>query len=75
MPKIIPLSDTLLNNLQTTKFNHEILDKGQCCICLSEYQDNQLLVNLPCKHFYHDECAKKWFKITDSCPLCRKKIE
>ncbi|KAK6914933.1 Zinc finger, RING-type [Dillenia turbinata] len=45
-----------------------------CCICLSEYADNDELRELPCTHFFHVECVDKWLKINAQCPLCKYEI-
>ena len=29
---------------------------------------------IPCGHFYHSICLKKWIKIESNCPLCREYI-
>ncbi|KAK2389477.1 RING-type E3 ubiquitin transferase [Trifolium repens] len=44
----------------------------ECCVCLSGFEANQEVSELPCKHFFHRGCLDKWFdnKHT-SCPLCR----
>nr|GMC65262.1 E3 ubiquitin-protein ligase At1g63170-like [Ipomoea batatas] len=46
-----------------------------CCICLSKYEDNDELRELPCSHFFHAQCVDKWLKINASCPLCKFEIE
>lgn len=45
-----------------------------CCICLSNYIDNDELRELPCTHFFHAECVDKWLKINATCPLCKYEI-
>ncbi|CAH9102962.1 unnamed protein product [Cuscuta epithymum] len=46
-----------------------------CCICLSKYEDDDELRELPCSHFFHAQCVDKWLKINASCPLCKFEIE
>ncbi|KAL3532408.1 hypothetical protein ACH5RR_005929 [Cinchona calisaya] len=45
-----------------------------CCICLTKYEDDDELRELPCSHFFHTECVDKWLKINASCPLCKYEI-
>lgn len=45
-----------------------------CCICLTKYEDDDELRELPCSHFFHTECVDKWLKINASCPLCKSEI-
>ncbi|KAL3071593.1 hypothetical protein niasHT_031957 [Heterodera trifolii] len=42
-----------------------------CAICLAEIEAEQMVVQLPCKHFYHAECLKTWFTGHITCPICR----
>ena len=44
----------------------------ECCVCLSGFEANQEVSELPCKHFFHTGCLDKWFDNRHStCPLCR----
>ncbi|KAL2236079.1 E3 ubiquitin-protein ligase At1g63170 [Sesamum indicum] len=45
-----------------------------CCICLSEYVNNDELRELPCSHFFHKECVDKWLRINATCPLCKAEV-
>ncbi|KAK6945016.1 Zinc finger, RING-type [Dillenia turbinata] len=45
-----------------------------CCICLTRYEDNDELRELPCSHFFHTACVDKWLKINASCPLCKYEV-
>ena len=42
-----------------------------CAICL-ENTDNSSYNALCCKGKFHFECLHQWFKIKNTCPLCRK---
>ncbi|CAD8141181.1 unnamed protein product [Paramecium octaurelia] len=48
----------------------------QCNICMCDYEDNDLIVQLPCsiKHHFHDHCLQQWVIIKQQCPVCRKLI-
>lgn len=44
----------------------------ECCVCLSGFEANQEVSELPCKHFFHRGCLDKWFDNNHTtCPLCR----
>ena len=45
-------------------------DLPSCSICLCEYEPNDALVALPCKHVYHQECIDAWCESHHRCPLC-----
>ena len=42
-----------------------------CAICLEE-TDNSCYNALCCNKPFHFECLDKWFKIKNTCPLCRE---
>lgn len=60
-----------------------------CVICLNNYSEDELLVQLPCSHVYHKACITEWLLSTNgtpgstrprrvplpSCPLCKCTIE
>ena len=42
-----------------------------CAICLED-TDHNCYKTLCCKHKFHFECLDTWFKIKNTCPLCRR---
>ncbi|CAG8517484.1 7830_t:CDS:10 [Funneliformis mosseae] len=46
----------------------------RCTICLTGYESNDLLRDLPCSHDFHQDCIDSWFKNSDKCPICRRSI-
>lgn len=55
---------------------YDFNDQTMCAICLEEFEGMKcLVVELPCKHFFHISCAFQWiFDRNRSCPLCRSRI-
>ncbi|RNA10295.1 E3 ubiquitin-ligase RNF103-like [Brachionus plicatilis] len=49
------------------KFSH------QCTICLQKYMLGNIIIILPCGHFFHKKCIYEWFmsSINYKCPMCR----
>lgn len=47
----------------------------RCQICLSEYDDGEVVRKLSsCNHFYHKDCVDNWLlNGKNNCPLCRSK--
>ena len=43
-----------------------------CSICLEKLSKAKLVLQLPCKHCFHCACFRKWEKVSETCPLCRK---
>ncbi|PHJ16515.1 zinc c3hc4 type (ring finger) domain-containing protein [Cystoisospora suis] len=46
-----------------------------CCICLSEFSDEEILRELLCSHFFHQGCIDKWLLKNKHCPLCLRQID
>ena len=72
------LSEEDLKSLSTKKYcgKSKVNKEGpQCQVCLSEYKAGENLVNLPCKHDFHDKCIKEWLKRNASCPICRHELK
>ncbi|KAI7888387.1 uncharacterized protein EV154DRAFT_468952 [Mucor mucedo] len=52
----------------------EILDVQDqvCVICLSTYENGDMLSRLWCKHHFHRACIKEWLILNRRCPLCKQ---
>lgn len=47
--------------------------KSECNICMDEYNIGDKVVQLGCKHVFHEDCIRHWLcneRVT--CPVCRK---
>ena len=47
------------------------LNNKNCSICLDEFNENEILFQLICNHYYHKKCINDWLRKNRSCPLCR----
>ena len=45
-----------------------------CAVCLQEFQAEELAVQLPCKHLFHEGCVRTWLKKQHTCPTCREPL-
>lgn len=46
-----------------------------CSICLSDYEDNEILRTLPCFHIFHRDCVDDWLKQSKVCPICKYQVD
>ena len=63
--------NAFLNSLNTIKLKNE----EQCNICFENINKDTLTYDLSCKHYFHINCIKEWFKQNLSCPVCRKQFK
>lgn len=45
-----------------------------CGVCQCEYVNEQILIRLPCRHCFHQECVTPWLESHDTCPMCRAQV-
>jgi len=62
--------------LPTKLYSLDTTGSEECYICLANYKEGDNLAELPCdsKHQFHKRCIRKWLKINNACPLCRKSV-
>uniref|UniRef100_W5KH98 RING-type E3 ubiquitin transferase n=1 Tax=Astyanax mexicanus TaxID=7994 RepID=W5KH98_ASTMX len=42
-----------------------------CAICCSEYVNEEVATQLPCRHMFHKLCVTLWLRKSGTCPVCR----
>lgn len=45
-------------------------DNTQCSICLGDFEADEEVRRMPCRHTFHADCIENWIKLKHSCPLC-----
>ncbi|KAI9584233.1 hypothetical protein GQX74_010568 [Glossina fuscipes] len=62
-----------ISMLPTYKYSSERDDGNEkcCAVCLIDFQLNEIIRKLPCAHDFHADCADKWLKLHQTCPMCR----
>jgi len=68
-------SAEMLEKLSVTKFEdtdaaQKKEEELQCSICLCEFEGEDEVRRLPCKHYFHKTCIDGWLRISRACPMC-----
>merc|ERR1740130_1469879 len=45
-----------------------------CPICLSDFDEEDEVRVLPCKHYFCKACIDEWLAVNSTCPTCRTNI-
>ena len=61
-------------NLEIVVLGHSVTieDDSSCAICLEITGD--MIIALSCGHHFHQQCIVDWYRIKNSCPICRSSI-
>ncbi|CAL9187329.1 unnamed protein product [Musa hybrid cultivar] len=46
--------------------------EDSCIICFEEFEMEEEVTRLPCKHTFHVGCLARWLERGNGCPLCRR---
>ncbi|TYZ64264.1 hypothetical protein PybrP1_003129 [[Pythium] brassicae (nom. inval.)] len=72
-----------LEQLEITKYRRPPKERDDepssaeeiCPICLIEFEDDEDVRNLPCRHIFHVPCIDEWFRRNTSCPMCKSDVD
>jgi E3 ubiquitin-protein ligase RNF115/126 len=74
----VGVSHDIVNKLHT--ITHE---KGKqqgecvedtCTVCREVYAGQDTVMQLPCKHWFHQECISTWLHGSKMCPICMAEV-
>eukprot|EP00268_Persea_americana_P010232 TRINITY_DN14147_c0_g1_i1.p1 TRINITY_DN14147_c0_g1~~TRINITY_DN14147_c0_g1_i1.p1 ORF type:complete len:216 (-),score=15.99 TRINITY_DN14147_c0_g1_i1:121-768(-) len=72
--RFVPATSTAIDTLKTEKFE-EGMKSSTCTICLDDFIVGMHLKCMPCMHLFHKDCIVNWLKQSNSCPICRSKLQ
>lgn len=67
-PEDDPLPDYTLSRLKTHECGRQL--STICPVCLEFPKKGDVVYKLRCKHHMHVQCAKGWFAVASTCPVC-----
>ena len=71
------IEENIYDYLEEKEINEDLSNKIKediCLICLQNYNIKDKICYLPCNHFFHAFCIKKWLEMKHTCPICKKCI-
>ncbi|KAI3819858.1 hypothetical protein L1987_13710 [Smallanthus sonchifolius] len=71
------IMSSVINSISVFKYKKgdNLIDGTDCSVCLTEFQDDEMLRLLPkCNHAFHIPCIDMWLSSHTNCPLCRAGI-
>jgi ribosomal protein L40E len=75
-----PVDTRSVPRITPDEFDHrkvesaDVQKETMCSICLEQFGQEEKVCELPCKHIFHDECVRGWFRRHATCPVCRKPL-
>lgn len=71
-----PASKDQIDALPMTTIAQEQVDSClQCNVCMEDFELNENVRGLPCKHVFHGDCIVPWLQLHGTCPICRQNID
>jgi E3 ubiquitin-protein ligase BIG BROTHER-like protein len=71
----VGLPQHILSQLKTEKFDvNKHKNQNSCVICMEDFNKNDEIRELDCKHIFHKNCIDKWFTEHKKCPIDNHEI-
>ena len=64
-----------IDKIPKEKFSRYKFIDDKCIICQYEFQPNEIVKVLPCKHCFHPDCIEEWLKNQKVCPYCKGEVK
>jgi len=77
-PKPRGATQAVIDQMEIVEYSAERFEgvaESSCAVCLSDFENYDMLRRLPCNHCFHKACIDKWLKKNKVCPLCLQDIE
>ncbi|KAK6805481.1 hypothetical protein RDI58_003266 [Solanum bulbocastanum] len=75
--RTVGLQPSIISAITICKYKtgEGIIEGTECCVCLSEFEEDETLRILPkCNHAFHIPCIDTWLRSHTNCPMCRAGI-
>jgi Ring finger domain len=45
-----------------------------CTVCQERFEEDDSVLQLPCKHHFHQDCITPWLRDSKLCPVCMAEV-
>ncbi|EPY50649.1 ubiquitin-protein ligase E3 [Schizosaccharomyces cryophilus OY26] len=71
-----PASEEIISKLKVQSPPVDLLgEENECTICMENFKETDQVIQLPCSHFFHENCVKPWLRVNGTCAICRAPID
>ena len=70
-----PTSESLLETIPQIPYDKRNGFNECCPICQEDYEKMECVLQLDCKHLFHEDCLFPWLKNHNTCPTCRFELK
>ena len=72
--KVIDLETN--HQIKFEKYKKNVYDQSSCCITMLDFEEDEVIAVLPCKHCFNKEAIVKWLtEESCKCPICRYELK
>jgi hypothetical protein len=73
--KYIGMVTIQYNDFAPNRNPNMVANDDACSICITKYENKDKIIQLICKHYFHEKCITPWINNKGTCPLCRLEIK
>eukprot|EP00931_Biecheleriopsis_adriatica_P122591 TRINITY_DN97599_c0_g1_i1.p1 TRINITY_DN97599_c0_g1~~TRINITY_DN97599_c0_g1_i1.p1 ORF type:complete len:443 (+),score=99.81 TRINITY_DN97599_c0_g1_i1:65-1393(+) len=71
------MASDVIDRIEQTRWSAQDSEAGQqqCMVCLCDFEENDEVRRLPCRHVFHASCIDEWLRRCTDCPICKTNVD